>query len=600
MNTGTSSAAEAPQVVNHCPPPSRIFQGRQTILDALHQFFAQDTQKQKIYVLYGLGGAGKTQIALKFIEESTDFNDCFLVDASTRETIETGLKHIALVKQTGNSSQDALSWLASKQEDWLVFFDNADNPKINLNQFFPKCNHGNIIITSRNPNLCIYGGHSQVSDMEESDAVALLLRSVQQEESAAKKLLALDIVKLCSFIHRDDISEEIFLRAANYMAKVPEQAQYKKRLQQLKSKFMQIFSLRSSSNPEEIQPSKFLSYFADSTGKWSSLQFLKYTNEIKAYPLISFHPESKTFSIHPLVHSWSQTRLADPESYSSCMAEILGISIIEIPEQDRLLASLKLVSHVESIIQVGQYTKAEALNVAELAKRRKTFRNNHLNTLQIMADLATIYKKQGRLGGAEELDLLVLEKRRRLLGNNHPATLEAMFNLAITYDNQSRFEDAKNLAVTVVQGRKELLGDDHLDTIHAMQYLAIIHINLGKFAEAEKLQVVVLKNQRNFLGDSHPRTLDAMHNLAITYNKLGRFEEAKSLQLLVLETWRKLLGDNHQETLASMNNLAVTFDNLGQLKEAEKLKLRALERWRELHVLQRHTTVLDSLKRQRS
>jgi hypothetical protein len=183
---------------------------------------------------------------------------------------------------------------------------------------------------------------------------------------------------------------------------------------------------------------------------------LKYTNEIKAYSLISFHPESKTFSIHPLVHSWSQTRLADPESYSSCMVEILGISIIEIPEQDRLLASLKLVSHVESIIQVipqqnrnyqqeyaavyyqvGQYTKAEALNIAELAKRKKTFRNDHLNTLQIMADLATIYKKQGRLGGAEELDLLVLEKRRRLLGNNHPATLEAMFNLAITYDNQS-------------------------------------------------------------------------------------------------------------------------------------------------------------------
>jgi hypothetical protein len=45
------------------------------------------------------------------------FNDRFLVDASTRETIETGLKNIALVKQTGNSSQDALSWLASKRED---------------------------------------------------------------------------------------------------------------------------------------------------------------------------------------------------------------------------------------------------------------------------------------------------------------------------------------------------------------------------------------------------------------------------------------------------------------------------------------------------
>ena len=59
------------QVMNYCPPASRIFHGQRMILDVMHQFFAQDTKKQKIYVLYGLGGAGKTQIALKLIEEST-------------------------------------------------------------------------------------------------------------------------------------------------------------------------------------------------------------------------------------------------------------------------------------------------------------------------------------------------------------------------------------------------------------------------------------------------------------------------------------------------------------------------------------------------
>ena len=65
------NVVQDPQLVNQCPPASRIFYGRRAILDATHQFFAQDMQKQKIYVLYGLGGAGKTQIALKFIEEST-------------------------------------------------------------------------------------------------------------------------------------------------------------------------------------------------------------------------------------------------------------------------------------------------------------------------------------------------------------------------------------------------------------------------------------------------------------------------------------------------------------------------------------------------
>ncbi|KAJ7106946.1 FabD lysophospholipase-like protein, partial [Mycena epipterygia] len=62
------SAAES---INNCPPPSRIFEGRRAILDGMHQYFFQTTGKQHIYLLYGLGGAGKTQIALKFIEESS-------------------------------------------------------------------------------------------------------------------------------------------------------------------------------------------------------------------------------------------------------------------------------------------------------------------------------------------------------------------------------------------------------------------------------------------------------------------------------------------------------------------------------------------------
>jgi tRNA A37 threonylcarbamoyladenosine biosynthesis protein TsaE len=37
----------------------------------MNQFFTQDIGKQHIYVLHGLGGAGKTQIALKFINDSS-------------------------------------------------------------------------------------------------------------------------------------------------------------------------------------------------------------------------------------------------------------------------------------------------------------------------------------------------------------------------------------------------------------------------------------------------------------------------------------------------------------------------------------------------
>jgi hypothetical protein len=65
------SVGQATRQTNNYPPPSRIFQGRQTIRDEMNDFFNQEIRKQHIYVLYGLGGAGKTQIALKFISDSS-------------------------------------------------------------------------------------------------------------------------------------------------------------------------------------------------------------------------------------------------------------------------------------------------------------------------------------------------------------------------------------------------------------------------------------------------------------------------------------------------------------------------------------------------
>ncbi|KAJ7811758.1 hypothetical protein B0H13DRAFT_2294587 [Mycena leptocephala] len=342
------TVVQAARQMNNCPPPSRIFQGRQTILDKMNQFFAQDIGKQYIYVLHGLGGAGKTQISLRFINLSQcSFSDKFFLDASTTETIETALKNIASVKHVGNSSQDALKWFSNNQEDWLLIYDNADDPKIDLNRFIPQCTHGNIIITTRNPGLCVYAGvQSAVSDIEEDDGLALLLKSAAQDITPVNERMAAEIVKagafisqsgalnsyldiymknraqllsekpaqshdgyewtvyttwqmsfeqlsepaamflqLCSFLHWDGITEEIFSRASTY-------------------RFQQVIPSREALQ----QPLEFLAHFLEpASGRWDTLRFLKVTNEIKAYSLMSFDPERKIFSIHPLVHSCMAT-----------------------------------------------------------------------------------------------------------------------------------------------------------------------------------------------------------------------------------------------------------------------------------------------------
>nr|GAT47499.1 predicted protein [Mycena chlorophos] len=125
---------EALPVNINCPPPSKYFEGREEILDQLNKCFEVHTlQEQIVVLLHGLGGVGKTQIALKFLASSSQrFVKIFKVTASSVETIRAGYQSIAKAEQVGGSMNDALTWLQSAKTEWMILFDNADKPELNL------------------------------------------------------------------------------------------------------------------------------------------------------------------------------------------------------------------------------------------------------------------------------------------------------------------------------------------------------------------------------------------------------------------------------------------------------------------------------------
>ncbi|KAJ7794120.1 hypothetical protein B0H13DRAFT_2298720 [Mycena leptocephala] len=603
------SNIRASQIVNHCPPPSRIFQGRQSILDKMHHFFTSNLGIQHIYVLHGLGGAGKTQIALKFINEQS---------SHTIATIDTGLKNIAVVKDSGDSQRDGLLWLTSKVEEWLLFFDNADDPSIDLNDFIPQCTHGNIIITSRNPGL-----HG------------LLLESAAQEVTIGTEQIAREIVKAGAFISKSqDLDSYLALYTKNQaklLSEKPAQSHdhytwtvyttWQMSFDRLKppaAMFLQlcsylyhngiseeIFHLASKcmfppSDPskEELQePLAFLTYFLGSTGEWDSLQFSCVINEVKAYSLISFDAEKKLFSIHPLVHAWSQTTVCHPEGYMSTMAFILGLAISECPKQNIQMASLVLCPHVELASQsnaeialffsdqyllifgeAGKYKKTEKLLKEVLKKQKQLLGDNHPDTLCTMGNLANTYLGLGEHQKAKELNVVVLEKQKQHLGDNHPDILRTMGNLASTYSDLGEHQKAKELKVIVLEKQKQLLGDNHPHTLLTMGNLARTYLGLGEHQKAKELNVIVLEKQKQHLGDNHPDILHTMGNLASTYSDLGEHRKAKELKVIVLEKQKQLLGDNHPHTLLTMGNLARTYSDLGEHRKAKELNVIVLEK----------------------
>ncbi|KAJ6555646.1 P-loop containing nucleoside triphosphate hydrolase protein, partial [Mycena vulgaris] len=509
------SAAPATQTITKCPPPSRIFHGRRNVLDKMHQFFIRDLDKQHIYLLHGLGGAGKTQTALKFIEEcSAHFTDIFLIDTSTTGTIDAGLKNIAATRNAGSTAQEALEWLSSKPAEWLLFFDNADDLKINLNKFFPHCKHGNILITSRNPRLRAYAGsHSLVSDMEEPDAVALLLKSCAEEELTPRnKELATDIVKALYYLPLAIIQAGAFIlksgalssylnlyseNQARLLSEQPDQSHddyawtvyttWQISFDQLSKPAVtllqlcsflhhkgiseEIFSRTSLYEFESHGPSReelhdtleFLSQFTGPTGSWNTLQFMDVMNEITAYSLASFDPDEKLYSIHPLVHSWSRSTLKDQGKYHDWIVAIVGMSISGTPHQDMQLASLKLLPHVDSLLCGNMDINPDFWN-----------------------DYGKLYFYAKRLENGEQLYLADLKYQKSVLGENHPNTLRAMANLASIYHNLGKLKVAEELEVVVIEKRRKILGENHPDTLRAIGNLASIYQTLGKSKEAEE------------------------------------------------------------------------------------------------------------------
>lgn len=115
------------------------------------------------------------------------FWDVFFIDASSHSTIEARLAQLA--KNAGleadeddtSGSKAALDWLIQHEERWLLIFDNADDPLVDLRAYFPICDHGDILITTRNQSMLVYthGNNSyyHVQDMNTDDARDLLLKS---------------------------------------------------------------------------------------------------------------------------------------------------------------------------------------------------------------------------------------------------------------------------------------------------------------------------------------------------------------------------------------------------------------------------------------
>jgi tetratricopeptide (TPR) repeat protein len=521
------------------------------------------------------------------------------VDASTLETIESGFQDIARYSGMGNTAQDALRWFSQQHEEWLVIFDNADDPDVNLREFFPPCSHGNIIITTRNEACRSLAPNHNVSRMDPVEAVNLLLASSMMKRSQENLNLALSVVKelgylalaiaqVGAYISRScSLTEYLSIYHENRAELLHQHAiqstdDYEwtvyttweislKKLGPAATAFLKfctflhyngiskaIFHNASSTrNPGNTfnNATDFLRMFQETDGSWSDFRFQEVINELLSYSLINVGARDNEYSIHRLVHAWARdhTSITEPQT-RNCVMQILALSI-ELNHNsnstDDLAFRRTLIPHIdESLANDIDCDPADRFQLA--------------------------YYENGRWNMAAKLQLQIVAERTKVLGQDHPDTVMGMSNLAVTYWKQGRWKEAERLWARIVAARKRVLGEDHPHTLMSMSNLAYTYWNQGRLKEAEQLGEQVLGARQRILGEGHPDTLMSMNNLTLTYWKQGRLTEAEQLGMQVIEARKNKLGDNHPDTLMSMSNLALTYLKQGRLKEAEELGAQAV------------------------
>ncbi|KAJ7887684.1 acyl transferase/acyl hydrolase/lysophospholipase [Mycena leptocephala] len=520
--------------------------GRQDILAKMDEYFSKDIGERHIYVLRGLGGSGKTQIGLKFLDMIADikllgkhcyiiFTKQFFINASSLQTLDTALKNIAIAHKIGTSSEDGLLWLISQREEWMLLFDNADNPSIDLFDFFPKCTHGNIIITSRNPQLAVHGprSHSRVGDMNETDAIDLLLLSAVKEktlkDSECFRNCQARIVPNSSasiqhslmMIIDGLIPESIFEQAAE--SAIYSDAQEAQTLQEARQFLQNFLYKRRALESIVLESGSSARATIQHTGAMQI--WLSHTVNLEGYQ--------------------EQSHLKDcAGEASSCLVQTIHTlsAMANLAGTYHKLGRYKRQSHLKAVC----WRSESNCLLPHTANLEGPKRQSHLKHCAGEAEAATWCR---------------------------PSThLWAMAHLAVTYRELGRYQEAEPLESIVLEKQKQLLGSDHPRTLLAMANLAATYRELGRYQEAEPLESIVLEKRKQLLGADHPKTLSAMARLATTYHKLGRHQEAAQLDSSVLEKQRQLLGADHLKTLKAMGNLAAHTVNLEGTKRQSHLK----------------------------
>ena len=587
-----------------------------------------------VQALHGMGGVGKTQLAVEYVHRFADGYDVVWWIAAEQAGL-IGEQFAALASELGLTPagtgteavrRAVLAGLRAHGQ-WLLVFDNAENPQ-DVAGWLPG-RGGHVLITSRAPGWTEIATPVEVDVLARGESIAILSERVdgltaEDAHGLAEALgdLPLAVAQAAAYLADTGMAASEYritlkTRAADILSRGklasyprPLAAATQLSIDRLRSEdpaAAELVTVCAFLGPEPIPGEMFtragndlpdvLALRTADPLAWGGL-----LARIGSYALARV--DRRGLQFHRLTQAIIRDRLGQHEAAPTRVLAEKILTLSQPTDTDNpatwpewallmphlLAADLAATSspalrtmacNATRYLRVRGSTRASHDLANEVRRHwRDRLGDDDPHTLAAAASLAAALWHMDRYSAARDLDVDTLDRRRRVLGDDHPDTLSSANSLATDLYALGDVHAARDLFEDTLDRRRRVLGDDHPDTLSSASNLAAELRVLSDVHAARDLFEDTLDRRRRILGDDHPDTLRTASNLAIELRELGEVEVARDLDKETLDRRRRVLGDDHPDTLSSASNLASELYQLGEVEAARDLDKETLDRRR--------------------
>ncbi|KAB8233733.1 uncharacterized protein BDW43DRAFT_77322 [Aspergillus alliaceus] len=564
--------------------------------------------------IVGLGGVGKTQIALEYVHnfrERYPSSAIFWIPVTNFESMLEAYLDIGKQLQIPNIEKEksdipSLVQQRLSQErvgKWLLVFDNADDISLWTDKidnvvgsrgqakYLPKSKYGSILFTTRSYKTAIeLAGRNIVTVKEMNSTLAknllgksLVDKSLLADERATTDLLGkltylpLAIVQAAASINRNQmtLSEYMVLHDSTEESMVDilsqdfeDEGRYKDGKNPIATTWLISFEqIRAC----DALAAEYLSLMACVDSKSIPKVLLPPTQSaaktadaigtLKAFSFITSHEQGQLLDLHRLVHLATRNWLRMQGTLEEWTTKTLNRlnELFPWPGNENRILWRPLLPHARYLLD------SLAWNIPTGA------------AVYLLSVVGRCSLRDGRYKEAEKALKTVADNNKIMFGNESFITLGNIGALAHAHLNQGQWSKAEELTVQVLESQKKLLGVEHQCTLNSMFTLITIYLEQERWAQAEKLELQAMEGYQKVLGEEHPETLTCKGSLASIYYNKGKWNQARRLRVQIMKGHRKTLGVEHPITLTSTNNLAHLYMLIGLLRKAERLQVQTTE-----------------------